>query len=218
VTENAATRFAARFPSLSKDEAVRLGLIHYGQAVKLSAATHICLEGSACAQLAFVLEGTARVYKVGETGREITLYRVEPGECCILTLSCILTDQPFPAFAVAETELEALVVPAAVVRQWSDRSSLWRHYSWQLVARRLGDVISLVEEITFRRMDERLERYLARAAAFPPGKRVKITHQQIATELGTSREVVSRLLKELEQQGQVRLGRGWLTVMPPEAG
>ena len=208
-------RFRYRYPRLAGEPVLLQELARQGRVVTLEAGQHICLEGNGCSHLAFPLEGVARIYKVGETGREITLYRIEPGECCILTLSCILTESPFPAFAVAEQPLTGVVVPAGVIRHWSDTLPGWRQYSWNLVASRLGDIISLVEEITFRRMDQRLERHLASRERFPPGQQVKVTHQQIATELGTSREVVSRLLKDLEQKGRVELGRGWLRVLGP---
>ena len=86
---------------------------------------------------------------------------------------------------------------------------VWREYAWKLIADRLADVISLVEEITFRRMDERLADYLEHATRL--NIPYKITHQQIAAELGTSREVISRLLKDMQQQRKLELGRGWLT-------
>ncbi len=209
-------RFQACYPELAGEPMLLQDLDRQGRAVTLEPGQHICLEGNGCSHLAFPLEGVARIYKTGETGREITLYRIEPGECCILTLSCILTQAPFPAFAVAEQPLHGVVVPAAVIRRWNETLAGWRHYSWNLVASRLGDILSLVEEITFRRMDQRLEHHLANPERFPPGQQVKVTHQQIATELGTSREVVSRLLKDLEQKGRVELGRGWLRVLPPQ--
>ena len=121
----------------------------------------------------------------------------------------------FPAFAVSESDLEAILVPASVIQDWMDSIRSWRRYAWNLIAARLGDVISLVEEVTFRRMDERLGFYLNQADKFPLGRKTAITHQQIAAELGTSREVISRLLKDLEQQGIVELGRGWIRVLKP---
>ena len=204
-----------RFPELAKDPALLDQLRHHARRVSLPQAHPICHEGADCRQLALVLSGTARVYKIGETGREITLYRLGPGECCILTLSCIIGDRPFPAHAVTETAMEALVIPAGQIQRWMDELTTWRHYAWRLVANRLGEIISLVEEITFQRMDKRLELYLGRSARFPLGQAVSITHQRIATELGTSREVVSRLLKDLEQRGFVELGRGWLRLRRP---
>jgi len=203
-------RFERLFPDLGKDEPFLQSVLAMGQRASLPAGQHICLEGSNCSHLAFVLAGTGRVYKLSESGREITLYRVEAGECCILTLSCIISEKRFPAFAASESELEAIVVPAAVIQGWMDNSRSWRHYAWDLIATRLGDVISLVEEVTFRRMDERLNFYLNQEKTFPLGEKTSITHQQIAAELGTSREVISRLLKDLEQQQIVDLGRGWI--------
>ncbi len=205
--------FSGAFPELAASDDLLDEISGFGRLARLPAGQHICLEGSSCEHLAFVLQGTARVYKMGETGREITLYRLDRGECCILTLSCILSEKRFPAFAVSETEMEAILVPAGIVQRWMEQLPAWRRYAWKLVAGRLGDIISLVEEITFRRMDERLEFYLGRTQRFPPGEKVQITHQQIATELGTSREVVSRLLKELEQRQVVQLGRGWIRLL-----
>lgn len=204
-------RFEQLFPELGKDRSFSQSVLAAGQQVSLPAGQHICLEGSNCKHLAFVLSGTGRVYKLSESGREITLYRVGAGECCILTLSCIISEKRFPAFAVSESELEAIVVPAAVIQDWMDNTRSWRRYAWNLIAARLGDVISLVEEVTFRRMDERLSFYLCQGNKFPLQQKTAITHQQIAAELGTSREVISRLLKDMEQQQIVALGRGWIT-------
>ena len=211
--ETAAQGFPGAFPDLARHADLADEVTRHGRLMELPAGQHICLEGTTCEHLAFVLEGMARIYKVGETGREITLYRLERGECCILTLSCILSEKRFPAFAISETPMRVIVVPAKVIRRWMDQQPLWRRYAWDLIATRLGDIISLVEEITFRRMDERLEYHLARSELFPLGQPVKITHQQIATELGTSREVVSRLLKDLEQKQVVQQGRGWLKLL-----
>ncbi|WP_419628911.1 Crp/Fnr family transcriptional regulator, partial [Thiolapillus sp.] len=142
-------------------------LLDSGRQISLPAGQHICLEGSNCSHLAFVLSGTGRVYKLGESGREITLYRVDAGECCILTLSCIISEKRFPAFAVSESDLEAILVPASVIQDWMDSIRSWRRFAWNLITARLGDVISLVEEVTFRRMDERLGFYLNQADKFP---------------------------------------------------
>ena len=207
----------ALFPGLAADAALLNELSTLGRPVSLPADHHICLEGDHCQQLALVLDGRARVYKTGETGREITLYRLEAGDTCILTLSCLLGRRPFPAWAITETPTTALVVPAGAVRRWMDERPAWRSFTWELVAGRLADIISLVEEITFRRMDERLEQLLDDPARFPPGHKVAITHREIATELGTSREVVSRLLKDLEHRGRVTTGRGWIQVAATES-
>lgn len=201
--------FCQAFPQLAKDKQFLSTISNTSNEINLPEGQHICLEGDQCTMLALVLEGTGRVYKLGESGREITLYRVEPGDCCILTLSCILGNRQFPAFAISETSLKAIVVPEKAVQQWMNDYSSWREYAWNLVAERLSEVISLVEEVTFRRMDERLNGFLQQQ---PLNQTLTITHQQIAAELGTSREVISRLLKDKQQKGQITLGRGWIQV------
>ena len=203
-------RFEQFFPVLAHDQLFQRQLLSAGELINLPTGQHICLEGASCRHLAFVLQGTGRIYKLGESGREITLYRVEPGDCCILTLSCIHSDREFPAFAVCESALQAIIVPAKIIRKWMDSEPAWREYAWNLIADRLSDVISLVEEVTFRRMDERLADYLDQSAPANAQSDLKITHQQIAAELGTSREVISRLLKDMQQQGKLELGRGWI--------
>ncbi|MEW8586623.1 MAG: Crp/Fnr family transcriptional regulator [Candidatus Thiodiazotropha sp.] len=171
----------------------------------------LCQQGMQCSHLALVIQGTARVYKIGENGREITLYRIGPGESCILTASCIMSQKPFPAFAVSEEPIKALVVSTANVVRWSNQEPAWRDYLFQLISDRLSDVISVVEEVAFRRVDRRLANYLLQHTD-NGSARMQITHQSIASDLGTSREVVSRILKDFEQQGMISTSRGTITL------
>ncbi|MES9900779.1 MAG: Crp/Fnr family transcriptional regulator [Sedimenticola sp.] len=207
------TQLKSAFPFLSGAPAHFLtAFFESGSIVQLEKGSHICLEGRECTHLALVVEGSARVYKIGENGREITLYRVGFGESCILTASCILSSLPFPAFAVAETPVTAFVIPASKVRVWLAEWSAWREYVFSLVAQRLTNVISVVEEVVFRRMDERIANYL-QSHSTPDGTRVSATHQEIASDLGTSREVVSRILKDFESDGLVRIARGSIEII-----
>ena len=211
ISSSLTEQFAKTYPQLAADDALFSELCQFGDYVKLPPGQHICMEGSHCSSLALVLSGTARVYKLGESGKEITLYRVEAGESCVLTLSCIASGKSFPAFAISETDVEAIVIPTSKVRSWMEQQPSWRDYAWNLIASRLADVISLVDEITFKRMDERLAHYLKQQRQ-QHGERLTITHQQIAADLGTSREVISRLLKDLQQRGELRLGRGQIVL------
>jgi CRP/FNR family transcriptional regulator len=185
-------------------------------AVRLEKGASVCQEGSVCSHLALVYEGTARVYKLGENGREITLYRIGPGESCILTASCILSSSPFPAFAECETMVRAAVVPAIEVQRWLAESAPWRDYVFGLLARRLADIISVVEEVAFHRMDRRIAGYLTEQSA-RDGLTLHATHQEIASELGTSREVVSRILKDFEHRQLIRVSRGSIAITAPDA-
>jgi len=154
-----------------------------------------------------VLSGSVRVRKTAENGREITLYRIEPGDSCVLTASCIISGSLFPARAITESDTCAVMVLAPDVTRWLAESEEWRTFLFGLVSRRLSQVIPTVEEVAFRRMDVRVARHLLRLSDGSNGA-VRVTHQEIASELGTSREVVSRILKDLEHDGLVTLGRG----------
>ncbi len=196
------------------DEATKNHFLRSASVARLEEGQFICHQGAECAHLALVLSGTARVYKLGENGREITLYRIGRGESCILTASCILSQLPFPALAVCEEPLEAVVIPAGLIRQWLAESTLWRDYVFGLVAHRMADIISLVEEVVFRRMDQRIADYLIQHGS-GGNPRIEITHQLMASDLGTSREVVSRILKDFESKGLIRVARGSVEITDP---
>ena len=180
--------------------------------VMLSRGAFICMEGDHCGVIPLLLSGTARVYKTSESGREITLYRIDPGESCILTASCILSDIPFPAFAVAESDVEALVIPSGTFNAWVGRSTHWRDFVFRLLSKRLSSVIEIVEEVAFQQLDARLAAYLLERVE---GGRVVTTHEKIAADLGSSREVISRILKEFEREECVLLRRGVVEICNP---
>lgn len=204
---------AATFPFLNLvDEKFYQRFMRSAALVCLKKGQYICHEGNACSQLALVLQGTARIFKLGESGREITLYRVGKGESCILTASCILSDLPFPALAVCETDAKAVVLPAEDVKRWLADSSDWRDYIFGLVAKRLTNIIDVVEDVAFRRMDRRIADYLIQHISIQSNI-IQITHQKIASDLGTSREVVSRILKDLETKNYIQVTRGAVEVL-----
>lgn len=178
--------------------------------VHLAAGEYFLREGDSCAHFAIVVSGKMRVFKLGENGHEITLYHVGPGEACPLNVSCILSDRLVPAMARVEEDVDAVVFPAAMFRRWIAEHESLRTFVFQMFAERLAEVMSLVEEVAFRRMDQRLAHRLGelfrRGGASLPA--VEITHADLAADLGTAREVVSRLLKEFERLGAIGLSRG----------
>lgn len=195
------------FPLFGKaGDHVQAELFEHGNLAEIPAEQFLCLEGNKCSGIPLVLRGRARVYKLGESGREITLYRVEPGESCILTASCIMSDVEFPAFAATETEVEAIVIPPSVLHRWVSQYEVWSEFLWGLLASRFSEVISLVEEVAFQRVDKRTAEYLLHAG--DADGRIKKTHQDIAADIGSSREVISRILKEFEHKGLITLSRG----------
>ncbi len=171
-------------------------------------------EGTACSYLPLVLKGTLRIFKNSEAGRELTLYRIEEGESCVLTATCILNGGSFPAIAVAEGETEVLLVPSRLLTSLVEENAEWRAFVFGLYARRLEGVLALVEEVAFRHMDARLASLLLRRSEGQPS--VDMTHARIASELGTSREVVTRILRDFESEGLIVTRRGGIGILSAE--
>lgn len=161
--------------------------------------------GQQCLGLPLVLQGSVKVQMTGVSGHSIVLYRMGKDDICTLSIGCLMTGRGYRAEAVVEEEGEAAIIPRGVFDRLMDQSAEFRLGIMESYGRRLDDLMLLVEEVAFRRMDERLEDWLQ---ARSDQSVIAITHQDLAVELGTAREVVSRLLKELERQGRVRLARG----------
>jgi CRP/FNR family transcriptional regulator len=172
-------------------------------------------DGNECAYLPFVLKGVLRVYKTSETGRALTLYRIERGESCVLTATCIFNGGGFPAVAEAEGATDVLLTPAVLMVRLVEQYPEWRRYVFGLYARRLDAVLTLVEEVAFHHVDARLAAYLLKASEGARGI-VNRTHGEIASELGTSREVVSRILSDFEAEGLIAISRGRIGILQSE--
>ncbi len=182
---------------------------------RIPAGRDVFLQGDRTEAIALLLSGVVRVYKIGETGREITLYRFGEGESCILTANAILNQQTFPAIAAVEKDAEAVMIPADTFREWVQRHELWRSFVFDLLSQRLASVMALVDEVAFRRMDARLATFLVeRSRKQHP---LHITHQEIAAELGSSREVISRLLADFAGRGLVETERGMIQIQDAAA-
>jgi CRP/FNR family transcriptional regulator len=179
--------------------------------VRIPAGSDVFAEGNRVDGIVLLLAGVVRVYKIGEAGREITLYRFGLGESCVLTASAILNRKTFPAIATVEQDAEAAMIPAETFRTWVRRYDLWREFVFDLLSQRLASVLEIVDDVAFGRMDVRLASFLlTRSRVQNP---LRITHQEIAAELGSSREVISRLLESFAHRGFLRIGRGEVEVL-----
>jgi CRP/FNR family transcriptional regulator, anaerobic regulatory protein len=170
-------------------------------------------EGFTCNNIFFVLKGSVRILKMSEDGREVTLYRIREGDLCLMTAYCIMTETDFPAVAQVEEPTEVVALPASVFRQLATEIPELQNYVFANVLDRLKDVVQVVENITFTSMRERLARFLAELTVQRSSSALKITHEELALEIGSAREVVSRTLKELEGEGILRLSRGQVQVL-----
>jgi CRP/FNR family transcriptional regulator len=199
------------FPFFTEsDPASQEEMLTYGRHAKLEPGSFYLRERDNCSQIAMVGNGLLRVYKVGESGREITLYYVKPGQTCLLNISCLMSGMACPATAVVEESVEAVVFSGDLFRKWVANHAGVRNFVFDILSTRVAHIMALVEEVAFRKMDQRLADYLY-ARFMSTGASVTeipVTHEKIASDLGSAREVVSRLLKDFERERAVRLARG----------
>lgn len=166
-------------------------------------------EHQACQGFPFILAGGIRVFKPHANGRELPLYRVLPGESCIITSGCLLGHTDYNARGVTEVDTTLLMLPRALFDQLLDQPA-FRNFVFHIFSERIADLMQLVEEVAFHKLDQRLAGLL-----LGKGKRVHATHQQLADELGSVREIVSRLLKGFAAQELVKLGREQIEILDP---
>ncbi len=160
-----------------------------------------------CSLFVLLTDGVLRVFRPGED-REIFLYTVERGQSCILTVSCLLGRARYPARGVVEEDVVGYALPQALFLELLDRSPEFRQFIFELFGDRLTGLMALIEEVAFRHLDQRLAAHLLERPDV-----VEITHQRLAAELGTAREVVSRILKQFEREALVRLERGMIHIV-----
>jgi CRP/FNR family transcriptional regulator len=179
--------------------------------------TPICDEGQICSHLAMVLDGVGRVYKLSASGREVTLYRISSGQSCVLTASCIMNQDSFPAMAVAETRIRAILVPPSKVQEWFCQEPQWQVFIFGLLSHRLSDIITVVEEVAFKRIDVRIAEHLIRDINRQSHRMIHKTHAELAADVGSSREVISRILRDFSQRGLIQATRGSIEVVNLQA-
>ena len=174
--------------------------------MKLAPGDFLFREGDASSEFAAVGAGSIRVFRIGATGREITLYHVRSQESSLVSMLAVLLARPVIATGQAEVATEAVVLPAAALRELVVTSDSMRRYIFETVTRGLVEVTTLLEDVAFRTMESRLAALLLQH--FATADVISMRHEDIAAELGTAREVVSRLLENCERRGAINLSRG----------
>lgn len=203
-----------RFAGLARLPAdLREALVKGSQTVSVPAGTQVFAPGQSADNLLLLLSGTVRVQQRSDTGREVFLYRVNAGESCVLTTACMIADDDYSAEGLAETDVTAVAIPRATFDDLAGRSPVFRQFVFRAYSRRIADLFSLIDDIVFRRMDVRLAGRLLELAK--DGK-VTATHQVLAAELGTAREVISRTLAEFHRRGWVEQARGEIRIIARE--
>ena len=185
-----------------------------GPAVRFRACERIFRPGDSARGWIVVEAGRVRVSLTADNGREVVLYRLAVGDSCLLTTSALLSSEVMLAEAVAETDVEARLVPAAIFERLLGEDAEFRRDVLRNYAERVADLVVVIQDVLFHALPERLARWLL-AQARDGG--VELTHQRIASELGSAREVVTRVLSRFEREGLIASGRGRLAILDAEA-
>ncbi len=196
------------FQTLLKDE-----VSAYGQLKKFPAGSVILQEDSYIKSIPLVLNGSLKVMRTDQDGHEILLYYITPGESCIMSFLGGIHNETSKIKAVVEEDAEILFIPVEKASEWVKKFPEWSDFIFRLYHKRFEELLTAVNAIAFQKLDERLFQLLKQKAELYQTKEVKITHQQLADELGTAREAVSRVMKQMENEGLVSLARNKITLL-----
>ena len=175
----------------------------------------LVLAGGDCLGLLLVTRGCLRAYLLSEEGREVTIFRVGPGESCVLSATCVMSQIHFETHMEAEEDTELLLLSSGVFRRLTEENVSIRCFLYEMAAERFSEVLWIMQQILFMGFDRRLALFLLEASR-REGPRLRMTHEQMARDLGSAREVVTRMLRRFSQEGLVELGRGSVIVKDPE--
>ena len=169
--------------------------------------------GQLIKQMPIILSGSIKVTRIDEKGREILLYYINPAESCAMTFTCCMEHFPSEIKAVAEDDVEMLSLSFTLMDTWMTKYPSWKTFVMKTIRLRFNDLLKTIDHIAFQKLDERLVSYLKEKAKTTGSTLLNLSHQQIADELATSREVVSRLLKKLEIDNKLLLYRNQIKIM-----
>lgn len=179
---------------------------HYGKGAFVHSSDKECLG------MLFVLSGELRTYLLSEEGREVTLFRLYPGELCVLSASCVISQITFDTQLSAGSDTAILVVPANIVDALAAQNIHLRCFLYELATKRFSDVMWAMQQILFKGLDRRLAEFLLAEAARTGSDTIRMTHTQIAQHISSAREAVARMLKSFSEDGLVELKRGAITL------
>lgn len=213
VAQIAQENWIDRFMGLSRLEpAIKSLLVERSNVVDMPEGSVIFGPGKSPENLLLLLDGTVRVQQISDAGREVVLYRVHAGESCVLTTACLLAYEDYSAEGIAETPVRAVAIPRKAFDDLISQSEAFRNFVFSAYSKRITDLFHVIDEIAFRRMDIRLAQKLLE---LEKDGIVKSTHQKMAAELGTAREVISRQLSEFQRRDWVVQTRGQIELKDP---
>ncbi len=160
-----------------------------------------------------LLDGAIKIVREDENGDELLLYFVEFGNTCAMTLNCCIGNVSSEIRAICESDTRLIMIPVQYMDQWLSKYKSWRTFIFNNYQNRLVELLKAIDSITFKKLDQRLEQYLHEKANVSRKKELQITHLEIATDLNSSRVVISRLLKQMENEGTLQLGRNTIKLL-----
>ncbi|MDZ7805569.1 MAG: Crp/Fnr family transcriptional regulator [Gracilimonas sp.] len=190
----------------------RSSLKNYGITKTFKAGDEIVSEDAPVQSIPIVLRGSLKVMQSDDEFREMVMYYLQPGETCVMSFLAALYNDTSKVKAVAEEETEVVFIPIGKMRELMSKDPKWLNYVFQIYHKRFEELLDVVNAIAFKKMDERLLQFLEKKAEVSGSRDIKITHEQLGQELSTAREVISRLLKQMENEGLVELGRNRITL------
>lgn len=196
------------FQSLLKEE-----VSQFGQLKKFPGGTEILQEDSYIKAIPLVLKGSLKVMRTDPQGHEILLYYITPGESCIMSFLGGIHNETSKVKAVVEEDAEILFIPVDKASEWVKKFPEWSDFIFRLYHKRFEELLAAVNAIAFQKLDSRLLQLLKQKSELYKSKEISITHQQLADELGTAREAVSRVIKQMENEGLVKLARNKITLL-----
>ncbi|HHJ11791.1 MAG TPA: Crp/Fnr family transcriptional regulator [Chromatiales bacterium] len=204
------------YPELDENIPEWHRLLEGATVLDLPAGNMLVHQGTCCSNFMLLLEGTVRVFQVSDDGREQTLYRINPGDICLMSLSSLINDKPFKANAITDSPVRAMVLSTHAFHEAMRISEAFRNLVMRSLVNTVCEMMHGFYDTAFEPLDMRLACLLGRMFERAGSATITITHQQLAQELGTSREVVSRILKRLERENCLSLSRGRITVQQPD--
>ena len=165
-----------------------------------------------CLGLLIIRAGQLRVYTLSGEGREVTLYRLFDHDICLFSASCVMPDIQFEVVVEAEKDTKLWVIPSCLFKELMESSAAVANYANQLISSRFSEVMWLMEQIMWKSFDKRLAGFLLEECALEGSESLKLTHERIASHLGTAREVVTRMLRYFQSEGMVKLARGTVEI------
>ena len=181
--------------------------------VEVPAGEDLIKPGQYIKSMPLLLSGSIKIMRPDKEGNELLLYHLERGNTCAMTMTCCVGNTKSEIHAVTETPVKLLMIPVAKMEEWSSKYKTWRNFVFSSYHTRMMELLESIDNIAFNKMDERLENYLNDKIKILNSKHIYTTHKDIAADLNTSRVVISRLLKKMENIGKIELHRSFIEVL-----